>query len=68
MDACDRAGRKDEMALMHAADWYLLNSLIQDMRIINNGLASVHFREKAERQLVDVCDGEETIQLIRIFI
>ncbi len=46
-------------------DWVWIENLIQDLIIVNNGLASQSFSDKLENDLLKNCDSNETITLLK---
>lgn len=68
IDNWARSGTKKEKIIMNDEDWYKINDFIQDLRIINNGLASQEFIKKIEVKLQIQCDSLETIQSIKDFV
>jgi len=45
-DAFSRVGTKKEREIFKDIDFYTIDDLIQDIKLINNGLASNDFKEK----------------------
>jgi hypothetical protein len=46
-------------------DWALIQQLINDVRLINRGLASEHYRLQVEAQILNSCDSNETAEFLR---
>ena len=59
-DALVRLGTQEEQTIMTYETWRLIDSLIQDIELISNGLASESFRRKTEKKLESVCDSKKT--------
>ena len=57
-----RMNRNDER--ISSEDWYLIDSLIQDLLIVQKGLASKQFAENVDRKLLEnLQDGSTIIYL-----
>ncbi len=50
---------------MSDADWGLLERLIQDIILVNNGLASDDYAAALEKKLIENCDTPETIARLK---
>jgi hypothetical protein len=50
-----------ERSIMDDEDFFLINSLIQDFRIVTSGNASVQFANEAARKLILHSDNQSTI-------
>jgi hypothetical protein len=50
--------------LNSSEEWYLIRSLIQDITLVENGTASIGYKEKLNNDLLKYCDGEETVKEI----
>lgn len=46
--------------VMQSSDWYLIDELIQDLRLIKKGLVSDKFAKKLNERLEENCDNEQT--------
>jgi len=46
-------------------EWFLISNLIQDIHLINNGLASRDFSENLEKKLSENCENENTISFLK---
>lgn len=42
-------------------EWYLIGGLIQDIRLVNKGLASKEFLDNLRKRLKENCDSDDTI-------
>jgi hypothetical protein len=47
---------------MSDKDWFLIEGLIQDIVLVQRGLASIDFANNLTQRLEVECDGKETIQ------
>ena len=54
-------GKKIDKKNMDDDEFFLLNNLIQDFKIITNHQASEQFQKAAEKKLRAVCDNEDTV-------
>jgi hypothetical protein len=46
-------------------DWFVIGNLIQDIKLVNRGLASPSYAGRAEEELRNACDNETTISELR---
>ena len=60
-----RSSSKNEKIIMTDNDWYLIDSLLQDLSIVKKGLTSLEFSKSLDDKLRNLCDNEETITLIK---
>jgi len=65
VDGWARIGTKEEKSIMNDNDWFLIESFIQDINLVNKGLASDSFKDSINERLNENCDSEETIQAIK---
>ncbi len=61
IDHFARVGSSKDKREITDKDWYLLNSLLQDIEIVKKGLSSDDFKKKLEIQLKENFDNEETL-------
>lgn len=47
-------------------EWYLINTLIQDVRMVQNGLAAKQFTDSLNDRLKENCDSEETVRYLKL--
>ena len=64
IDSWARSARKHEKAAIDNREWYLIDRLIQDLKLIDKGLAADSYANEVNIRLSDNCD-KETIELIR---
>lgn len=62
-DAWVRMNRNSEA--IAGKDWQLIDSLIQDLFIVQNGLASKKFTENLNTRLLENSDNESTIVYLK---
>lgn len=65
VDGWARMGSKKEKAIMSDGDWSLIDGLVQDIQLVEKGLASKEFSNTLHRRLVENCDNPETINQLR---
>ena len=65
LDSWARTGRIKEKQVMDSGDWYLIESLVQDIRIVIDGKASDQFSNDLNKQLSEKCDGDAAITLLK---
>jgi hypothetical protein len=61
IDHFTRVGSRKDKREITDKDWYLLNSLLQDIEIVEKGLSSDDFKKRLEIQLKENFDNEETL-------
>lgn len=49
-------------------EWFLISSLVQDIRLTQQGLVSKEFAEQLTRKLKESCDSEETINRLKSIV
>ncbi|MBV4360603.1 hypothetical protein [Pinibacter aurantiacus] len=54
-----------QKAIMDYKHWALVESLIQDIRLVKNGLASEIYMKTVNERLQENCDNEETIRELK---
>ena len=64
VDKFSRANGSHEK-VMSDEDFFLIARIVQDLVIIKNGLAAKDFQNKTEKCLLDNCDDQETINLLK---
>lgn len=65
VDGWARIRTDKENSIMNDNDWFLIDSLIQDITLVNKCLASDSVMKSINERLKDYCDTDETIQAIR---
>jgi len=65
IDSWARSGSKNEKLVMNDGDWYMIEELIQDLSLVEKGLASVTFNNDLSNRLTENCDSEKTIQALK---
>jgi hypothetical protein len=66
IDSWFRIGPRKEKALMTDEDWALISGFLQDINLVQKGLASKDFSEKLEKRLTANCDTESTITHLKL--
>ncbi len=56
-----RATSRKENAIMKDADWALLDSLLQDIKLVKEGYASKGFEQSLNKKIAESCENEATI-------
>jgi hypothetical protein len=64
-DSWARNGSEKEKVVMTDDDWYIIESLIQDLFLVKNGLASLQFKDALNIKLKEKCDVEKTINQLK---
>jgi hypothetical protein len=65
IDGWARAGTHSQKEGMSDSDWFLIDNLMQDLVIAQNGNASADFCSTLEQKLADNCDSNETVKLLK---
>jgi len=63
-DGFARTGKKSEKEIFKNQDWLLIDSMIQDLELIKNGLCSKNFESMTFEKLKNKFDSE-SIELIK---
>ena len=50
--------------MINDGEWFLIDELVQDVRLIKNNLASSDFQKKLYKKLREKCDNPETIKYL----
>lgn len=64
LDALRHANSADKDAIT-SHDWFVIGNLIQDIKLVNRGLAASSYAAKAEEELKNACDDETTVSALR---
>ncbi len=57
-DGFVRTGTKSEKECFDYNDWLLIDSMIQDLQLVKNGLSSKTFENQINKKLIDEFDSE----------
>lgn len=68
IDGWARSGRKKERNLMSDDDFSMIERLIQDLKLIDKGLAAEVYINDFYKRLNDNCDNAETIEQIKAML
>ena len=68
IDSWARSGRKSEQMEMEDADWYLIESLLQDLKLVSKGLASKDYSEALQDRIQSNCSDTEAIEKLKSLI
>ena len=64
IDGWARSGTKEQHEIINDGEWFLIDELVQDVRLIKNNLASSDFQKKIYKKLRENCDNLETIKYL----
>ncbi len=62
MESWDRFGKKKDKRIMPYKEWEMIDELIQNLELVEKGLASVDFKLQTLKKLSQACDSEKTQQ------
>ncbi|KAA9034563.1 hypothetical protein FW778_22260 [Ginsengibacter hankyongi] len=65
IDGWAKTSKKNERAIMDDSDWYLVESLIQDIKIVKKGLGSSDYSNDVYERLNKNCDSAETVEKLK---
>lgn len=65
IDVWARSGSKKEKSIMTDEDWYVIDGLIQDLSMVEKGLASSDFNENLNVKLKKICDSDSTVNQLQ---
>jgi len=64
-DSWARSGTKKQKQIVNDADWYLIDSLIQDFMLEKAGISSKEYIVKFHEKLKESCDKQLTIDELK---
>ncbi len=64
LEAWNHGGRQKERLIMNDADWYAIQSLLQDIKLVSSGQASDSYKNDVKHRLDTECEDKETINLL----
>jgi hypothetical protein len=65
IDICARSSRKKEKELIEDRDWSLIENFIQDIKLVQRGLAADSYAADLQERLKTYCDSQEIIDEIQ---
>ena len=65
IDGWARAGKRDELKIMNDNDWSVIDKLIQEVELVDKGLASKKFKENLNEKMKEFCEDKETEEQLR---
>jgi len=65
IDSWIRSASNKDKDKMSDADWSLIDSLVQDLYLVAEGVTSKEYSDKVEQKLLENCDSQETVDQIR---
>lgn len=68
IDGWARVGKKSELEIMSDDDWTLVDELLQNLELVEKGLASDSFKSQTLDKLNSACDSEKTKQELKSLI
>jgi hypothetical protein len=68
IDALVRCGTKEEKIKLNDAVFMKIKKIIQDMYLVQKGLASEDFKIKANNMLRESCKDEQSIEIIKSMV
>ena len=64
IDGWARSGTKEQHEVINDEEWFLIDELVQDLRLIKNNLTSSDFQRKVYNKLRENCNNPETIKYL----
>jgi hypothetical protein len=55
-----------EQLIMSDADWYMIDSLLQDLYLVKQGMASAEFEKNVNNKLKENCDPQIIDKLVSL--
>ena len=68
IESWDRFGKKKDKGFLEYEEWELIDELIQNIELVEKGLASESFKSQTLNKLNDACDNEKTQQDLKTLI
>lgn len=65
VDMWARIGRRKEKQIMTDDDWLIIDSILQDIRLVNSKLASKEYAEEVERKLEQYSTDVQTMEALK---
>ncbi len=68
IDAWTVRGTDRQKEIMNTDDWALIDSLIQDLYLVEKELVSDAFKKRVNEEIYAKCDGEDTIRMLHALV
>jgi len=68
IESWDRFGKKKDKSFLEYEEWELIDELIQNLELVEKGLASDSFKTQTLNKLNEICDSEKTKQELKSLI
>ena len=68
IESWDRFGNKKDKKFLEYEEWELIDELIQNLELLEKGLASDSFASQTIDKLKKVCDSEKTQEELKFLI
>lgn len=68
IDSWARGGLKNEKENIKDNDWFLIDNLIQDIHLVKKGLASKDFERNLIDKLMDECENDNVIDILKSLV
>jgi hypothetical protein len=68
IDMFSRIGSRSEKKCISTEKWFLLDRLIQDIRVLREGLGSNILKEAINKELLQVCENASVINELKAFL
>lgn len=68
IDGWARVGKKSELEIMNDDDWTLIDELLQNLELVEKGLASDSIKSQILDKLNGSCDSDKTKQELKSLI
>ena len=65
IDGFARLADEQQKMLINSGEWSVIESLLQDIGLVEKGLVSEHYRKEFENKLKTICENEETARVLR---
>ena len=68
IEGWDRFGKKKDKSFLEYEEWELIDELIQNLELVEKGLAADSFKTQTLNKLNEACDNEKTQQELKSLI
>ena len=68
IEGWDRCGKKKDKSFLEYEEWELIDELIQNLELVEKGLASDSFKSQTLDKLNSACDSENTKEELKSLI
>jgi len=68
LDMWTRMSKSAQAEIISTKDWYQIDDLLQDIKIVKNGQSSPQFANRLNEKLLELCENEEAIRFLKAIV